>query len=76
MTIRGFCHSEEANQELYCSAQSNRLTKNLTFPSALSVFLPLQGKLIFRAGLKRRFFGRLGFRSISLTFIFIDFDML
>ena len=63
------CHSEEANHELYCLVDSDRPTKNLSFPTACSVFFLLrQVKTDFPAGLNRRFFGRLGFRNIFLNY--------
>jgi hypothetical protein len=61
------CHSEEADHELFCLADSDRPTKNLSFPKAGSVFCCIKSNLIFPAGLNRRFFGRLGFRNIFLN---------
>jgi hypothetical protein len=64
-----FCHSEEADHELFCVVDSDRPTKNLSFPTACSVFFfCVKSKLIFPAVLNQRFFGRLGFRNISCKF--------
>jgi hypothetical protein len=62
------CHSEEANHELYCLVDSDRPTKNLSFPKARSVFCCVKSKLIVLAGLNERFFGRLGFRNIFFNY--------
>jgi hypothetical protein len=62
------CHSEEANHELYSLEDSDRPTKNLSFPKPRSVFCCIKVKLFFPAGLNQRFFGRLGFRNITTDY--------
>jgi hypothetical protein len=57
------CHEDVADEES-------------PFSNGTVFFLPLQVKLIFRAGLNQRFFGRLKFRNISFNLYLFDFNLL